>query len=251
MGYLSTDGHYGLPLDAEHQQSPVSCPSGYLCCDDSFGHFRVVTQHSATSIPPPSSSSELGNALVEIHSLEPQQMGRASIALPSLPLPPQTTPKHDSSEGAVGLNSIKSEYGATASGQPFSPMTSLDSPSLTGDHTTYIKKEEDQEQLNVGNSLMPRRSSPLHGHGPHPHRLHALDSFRLVQDPAAYRGFAPSTKVRSCLTIAYSYSSKYRGSPRHRPYPFLVRSRIPLVPVSLRRSRLRSRPPIRGHLRRA
>src|SRR5579863_5824126 len=89
MGYLPTDGHY-LSLDAQHQQSLVSDPSGYLPCDDSFEHFGAITQHSAMQIPPASSSSELGNALIEIHSSEPHQMGRASIALPSLPLPPQT-----------------------------------------------------------------------------------------------------------------------------------------------------------------
>ena len=194
-GYFSADGHYGLPLDGQRQQSLVSDPSGYLRYDDSFEHFRTVTQHAPMPIPPSSTSSELGNAL-----LEPQQMGRASIALPGLPLPPQIATKHDSSE-----NSVKTEYGATASGQPFSPMTPLESQSFAGDHAPYIKKEEQEEQLHVGNSSMPRRRSSLHGS--HPHRPHALDSFRVVQDPTAYPEFATPTKVRSCLTIAYSYLS--------------------------------------------
>jgi hypothetical protein len=194
-GYFSADGHYGLPLDAQHQQSLASDPSTYLRYDDSIEHYNAVTQHSVMPIPPSSSSSELGNALIEIRSSEHHQMGRASIALPSLP--PQTAPKHD--EGAVV---IKTEFGATTIGQAFSPMTPLDSPSLSGGHASYIKEEE-QEQLHLGNSSMPRRSS-LHGHGSHPHRQHALDSFRLVQDPTAFPEFASSNKVRSCLTIAYS-----------------------------------------------
>jgi hypothetical protein len=193
-GYFSADGHYGLPLDAQHQQSLVSDPSTYLRYDDSIEHYDAVTQHSVMSIPPSSTSSELGNAIIEIRSSEHQQMGRTSIALPSLP--PQTAPKHDSSEGAVV---VKTEFGAI--GQAFSPMTPLDSPSRSGGHASYIKEEE-QEQLHLANSSMPRRSS-LHGHGSHPHRQHALDSFRLVQDPTAFPEFASSNKVRSCLTIAY------------------------------------------------
>jgi hypothetical protein len=195
MGYFSADGHYGLSLDAQHQQSLASDPSTYLRCNDSFEHFDTVTQHSVMPIPPPSSSSELGNALVDIHSSEPQHMNRASIALPSLP-PSQAVPKRDPSECAVGPNSGFS--------QPFSPMpmTPLDSPC---DHGPYTKEEE--QELHIGSLPMPRRSPPLHGHTSHPHRQHTLDSLRVVQDHTAFPGFESSTKVRSCLTIAYSYLS--------------------------------------------
>lgn len=242
VGYFSVDGHYCSPLDGQHQQSLISDPSGYSRCDGSFDQFDGVAQHSIVSIPPSSSSSELGNALLEVRAPETQQVGRTSIALPSLPVSTQPAPKHESSENGAGLTTVKTEYGTTASGQSFSPMTPLDhSPSLTSDRVPYIKEEE-QEQRHVGNSSMQRPSSPLHGHGSLRHRQHALDSFRLVQDPAAYPGFAPS-KVRSYLAIAYSCSTKYRGIPRHRPYPFQVRSHIP--PGRL--SRRRSRPPIREH----
>jgi hypothetical protein len=202
-GYVNADGQYGLPLGNQHQQNLVSDPSVYLRCDDSFDHYETATQHPTLPIPPSSGSSELGNALVDISTPEPQSTSRASISLPSLPLPSQPAIKHEPSEGAIGPNPVKIEYGATASGQPFSPMT----PLLPGDHAPYTK-EEDQEPLHVPTSSMARASTPLHGHSSlRHHRPHALDSFRLVQDPAAYPGFAPSTKVRSCLTIAYSCSS--------------------------------------------
>ena len=242
-GYFTTDG-YGLPLGGQHQQNLVSDPSCYLRCDGSFDHYGNVTQHPILPIPSSSGSSELGNALVEISSAEPQPTSRASIALPSLPLPSQPIPKHEPCEGTIGLNPIKAEYGATASGQPFSPMTPLDSPSLTGDHSPYIK-EEDQEQ-HVGTSSMRRASTPLHGHGSLRHR-HTHD-FRLVEDPTAYPGFA---KVRSCLTITYTCSSTYRGTRRHRAYLFPALTHIPLGDVSPRRNRRRSRHPIRERLRRA
>ncbi len=227
-GYVNPDGQYGLPLGSQHQQNLVPDPSVYLRCDDSFNHYETVTQHPALPIPPSSGSSELGNALVEISTSEPQSTSRAPISLPSLPLTSQPAPKREPSEGATGLSPVKTEYGATASGPPFSPMTPLGSPSLTGDHVSF-KKEEDQEQLHVSTSSMPRASTPLHGHSSLRHRPHPLDSFRVVHDPAAYPGFAPSTRVRSCLTIAYSYSSTYRGTRRHRPSLFLDRTRILLV----------------------
>ena len=246
VGYFSVDGHYCSPLDGQHQQSLISDPSGYLRGDGSYDQFDGVAQHSIVAIPPSSSSSELGNALVEVHAPESQQMGRASIALPSLPVSTQPAPKHESNESTVGLTTVKTEYGTTAIGQPFSPMTPLGhSPSLSSDRAPYIKEEE-QEQRRVGNSSMQRPSSPLHGHGSLRHRQQHTDSFRVVQDPAAYPGFAP-TKVRSYLAIAYSCSNKYRGIPRHRPYLFQVRSHIPPG----RHSRRRSRPPIRGHRHRA
>lgn len=170
----------------------VSDHSAYLRCGDSFDHYESVTQHPVLPIPPSSSSSELGNALVEISNPEPQSTSRSSISLPSLPSQP--APKREPSEGVIGLNPVKTEYGATPSGQPFSPMASLGSPSLTGDHAPY--KEEDQEPLHVGASSMPRTSTPLHGHNSLRHRPHTHHSFSLVQDPTAFPGFAPPTKVR-------------------------------------------------------
>jgi hypothetical protein len=245
-GYVN-DGQYGLPLGSQHQQNLVSDPSVYIRCDDSFDHYETVTQHPALPVPPSSGSSELGNALVDISTPEPQSTSRSSISLPSLPLPSQPAPKLEPSEGAIGLNPVKTEYGATASGQPFSPMTPLAAHRSLVTMRSYIK-EEDQEPLHVGIPSMPRTSTPLHGHSSlRHHRPHTHDSFRLVQDPAAYPGFAPSTKVRSCLAIAYSCSSTYRGTRRHRPSLFLFRT-ILLVRVSPRRARRRSRLPIRGRL---
>ncbi|KAH9956349.1 hypothetical protein BC827DRAFT_1270998 [Russula dissimulans] len=181
-GYLPTDVSYYTQFDGQHQQSLVSDPSAYLRYDDSFD-YEAISPHPVLPIPSSSSSSELGNALVEVPSPEPQPMSRTSIALPTLP-------KHNSSESPV----VKTEYGATtANGQQFSPMTPLTSPSVTGDHAPYIK-EEDSEPLHVGTSSIPRSSTPIHVHGSLRHRQHPLDSFRLVQDPAAYPGFASPTK---------------------------------------------------------
>jgi hypothetical protein len=241
-GYFAADGQYCMPLGSQHQQNLVSDHAGYLRCDDSFDHYETVTQHPILPIPPSSGSSELGNALVEISPPEPQPMSRASIALPSLPLPSQPAPKHDPSEGAVG-HPVKTEYGTTASGQPFSSMAPLGSPSLTSDHAPYIKEEVQDHFLS-----MPRSSTPHHGHSSLRHRQHTQESFRLVQDPAAYPGFASSAKVRSYLMIAYTYSSIYRGTRRHRPSLFLYITRILLAVVSRHLSRRRSRLPIRERL---
>ncbi|KAI9447236.1 hypothetical protein F5148DRAFT_1344699 [Russula earlei] len=174
-GYFSSDSPYSS-LHGQHQQNLVSHPTGYLRCGDSFDHYDAINQHPVLSIPPSSSSSELGNALVEVPSPETQSMSRASIALPALP-------KHDPSEGALGLNPVKSEYGATSSGQSFSSMPSLNSP-----------RKDPGQQVHVGSSAMARPSTPMHGHGSLRHRQHPLDSFRLVQDAAAYPGFAPPAK---------------------------------------------------------
>jgi hypothetical protein len=239
-GYINADSQYGLPLGSQHQQNLVPDPLVDLRCDGSFDRYGTVTQHPALPVPPSSGSSELANALGDISTPEPRSTSRSSISLPGLPLPSQAAPKLEASESVIGLNPVKNEYGATASGQPFSPMTPLGSPS------PY--KEKDQESLHVGTPSIPRASTPLHGHSSLRHRPHALDSFRLVQDPAAFPGFAPPTKVRSCpphYTVAYSCSSTFRGTRRHRPSSFLVRTRILLVRVSPRHARRRSRLPIR------
>jgi hypothetical protein len=158
-----------LPLGSQHQQNLVSDPSVYLRCGDSFDHYETVTQHTVLPIPPSSGSSELGNALVDMSTPEPQSTTRSSISLPSLPLPFQPSPEHEPSEGVIGLNPVNSEY-----------------------------TKEGQEPLHVGASSILCASSPLHGHGSLPHRPHTCGSFRLVQNPA---GFAPLAKVRSCLSI--------------------------------------------------
>ena len=99
MGYF-TDSHwqYCLPPGSQSQQNLVPDPSCYLRCDGSFDHYGTITQHSIPPVSSLSSSSELGNALVEIPSAEPQPMSCASIAFPSLPFPShcsQPTPKHE------------------------------------------------------------------------------------------------------------------------------------------------------------
>jgi hypothetical protein len=152
-------------------------PTRYINADVqySFDHYETIA-HPALPIPPASGFSELGNALVESSTSEPQSTSRSTISLPSLPLPSQPPPKHEPSEG-------------------------VSSSLLTGDYSPCMK-EEGQEPLHVGTSSMPRSSTPLHGHSSLRHRPHPCDSFRqLVQDPAAFPGFAPPTKVRSCLTI--------------------------------------------------
>jgi hypothetical protein len=190
---LSIHPQIPLPFTTRrHMTHPVtSMPMASTAC-----HLAANTNKIWSQILP---SIYAVMILLIMSTPEPQSTGRTPISLPSLPLPAQTVPKLEPSEGAIGLNPVKTEYGATASGQPFSPMTPLGSPSLTGDHAPYMKEEE-QEPLHVGTSSMPRASTPLHGHSSlRHHRPHTFDSFRLVQDPAAYPGFAPSTKVRSCL----------------------------------------------------
>jgi hypothetical protein len=209
-GYFTSDGQRSSPLDGQHQQSLMSNTSGFLRYDDSLDYYDHFTQHPIASIPPSSTSSELGNALMEIPSSESQQqhMSRSSIALPTLPTPPHSVPKREPSEAVVGLNPVKNEYGTTTSGQPFSPMIPLDTL-LPGGHAPY-PKEESQEQLHVGSSSMPRPATPLHGHDPPHHRQQTQDSFRMVQDPAAYPEFAPAPKVRSCLdsrTLSHTHPS--------------------------------------------
>ncbi|KAI0245019.1 hypothetical protein BJV78DRAFT_1289563 [Lactifluus subvellereus] len=141
VGYFMPDGQSDLPLDDQHQQSLVSNTSGFLRYDDSFDYYDHFTQRPISSVSPSSSFSELRNALVEIPSPESQPMSRFSIALPTLPTQSHSAPKRDPSEGVVGLNLVKSEYGTTSSGQPFSPMTPLNSPLLPNRHAPYPKEE--------------------------------------------------------------------------------------------------------------
>jgi len=162
MGYVNADGQCGLPLCShQHQQNLVLDPSFYQRCDDFFDCYKTVTQHPTLPIPPSSGSSELGNALVDISMLEPQPMSRASISLPSPPLPSQPAPKHKPSEDEIGLNPEK-RHGVTASSQPFSPMVPLGSPLLTDDHAHSMR--EDQGSFHVSMSSMAHTSTPLYRH---------------------------------------------------------------------------------------
>ncbi|KAI0298404.1 hypothetical protein B0F90DRAFT_1734227 [Multifurca ochricompacta] len=126
-------------------------------------------------------------------SPESQPISRASIALPSLLADSPPAPKRDPSETVVGLHPVKTEYGMTTNGQLFSPMTPLNSPPLTGKHAPYLK-EESQEEVHHGGLSMPRPSTPVYPHGHLHHRQRTHESFRLVQDPAAYPGFASPPK---------------------------------------------------------
>jgi len=77
VGYFkfSVNGYYCLLLDGQHQQSLVSDPLGYSCCDGSFDQFNAIAQDSIVLIPPSSSSSELGHTLLEVCASDAQQVG--------------------------------------------------------------------------------------------------------------------------------------------------------------------------------
>jgi hypothetical protein len=214
VGYFMPDGQSDLPLDDQHQQSLVSNTSGFLRYDDSFDYYDHFTQRPISSVSPSSSFSELGNALVEIPSPESQPMSRSSIALPTLPTQSHSAPKRDPSEGVVGLNLVKSEYGTTSSGQPFSPMTPLNSPLLPNRHAPY-PKEESREQQNVGSSSMPRLPTPLHWHDHLRHRQQTQDPFGMVQleDSAVYPEFVPAPKVRSSVSRTLSHTHSRAEAP--------------------------------------
>jgi len=179
MGYFGPDGQRNSPPGAQHQPSLISG----VRFDDMFGdYYDQFPQHPMPSIPPSSTSSELGNALMEITSPEPQAISRSSIALPTLPTPSHSAVKREPSEAVVGL---KNEFGAN--GQAFSPMMPLDNSLLQGGQPPYPKEES--RELS-----MPRPPTPLHVHDPPRHRQQTQDSFRMVQDPAAFPEFAPAPK---------------------------------------------------------
>ena len=157
---------------------------------------------------------------------------------------------------------------ADADGQCSYPLGSQDQQYLVSDPSVYLSCDGSFDHYEtvtqhpallippssgyseLGNALVDI-STPLHGHSSlRHHRPRTHDSCRPVQDPATYSGFAPSTKVRSCLRIAYSYSSAYRGTRCHRPSLFLFRTPILLVRVSPRHARRRFRLPIRECLHR-
>jgi hypothetical protein len=193
MGYFGPDGQRNSPPGAQHQPSLISG----VRFDDMFGdYYEQFPQHPMPSIPPSSTSSELGNALMEITSPEPPQpISRSSITLPTLPTPSHSAVKCEPSEAVGGLNPVKNEFGATVNGQAYSPMMPLDNSLLAGGQPPYPKEESREPS-------MPRPPTPLHVHDPPRHRQQSQDSFRMVQDPAAFPEFAPAPKVSSCLMYA-------------------------------------------------
>lgn len=120
-----------------------------------------------TSSPFPAVGYPRTSPLGHLHLTPPLDSSSPSSSLssPSNPTLSHTmaVPYTDSVEGTIGPSPIEAKYGATGSGQSFSPMTPLDSPSLTGDHSPYIK-EEDQER-HLGTSSMRRASTPPHKYG--------------------------------------------------------------------------------------
>ena len=188
VGYFPTDGHFCSPLEGQHQHNLVPVHSSYSTYDDGFGHYENYAQLPAPPILPSSSSSELGHALVETPPPESQPINHGSIALPSLAMPSPSVPKHELSETLVGLNAVKTEYASAVNGQPFSPITS----SLSTLPLSPRPKEEGQDQVHV----FPAAGVPhgrLHHHSQRKH-----DSFRLVSDPAAYRGYTSPSPSKVC-----------------------------------------------------
>jgi hypothetical protein len=184
-GYFA-DGPLCSPLEGQHQHSLVPVSSSYSTYDDCLGHYEHYAQPPAPPILPSSNSSELGHALVETPPPESQSINHGSITLPSLSMPSPSVPKHEISDSLAGLNAVKTEY---ADGQPFSPITSLSS------HSTELAphpKEEGQDQVHGFTSAGVPHGGRLH------HRQHTHDSFRLVQDPAAYQGYTSSRPSKVC-----------------------------------------------------
>lgn len=186
-GYFPTDGPLCSPLEGQHQHSLVPVPSSYSPYDDCLGHYEHYAQLPAPPILPSSSSSELGHALVETPPPESQPINHGSIALPSLSMPSPSV-KHELSETLGGLNAVKTEYDSAVNGQPFSSITS----SLSSLPLSPHPKEESQDQVHVFSA-----AGVPHGRLHHRQRTH--DSFRVVADPAAYRGYTspPPSKVCS------------------------------------------------------
>jgi hypothetical protein len=242
-GYFPPDGPLCSPLEGQHQHSLVPVPSSYSHYDVCLAHYEHYAQLPMPPILPSSSSSELGHALVETPPPESQHINHGSIALPSLAMP--SASKHNPSETLIGLNPVKTEYASGVNGQPFSPMASLST--LTSELAPH-PKEECQEQVHVfPTSVVP--------HGHLHHRQHARDSFRLVQDPAAYPVFTPPPASKVCSPphvrpMSFMLTSRASDILLHRPSPFR-RLLILLARVSTRRFPRRSRHPITGRRRRA
>ena len=109
-----------------------------------------------TSSPFPAVGYPRTSPLGHLHLTPPldSSLPFSSLSSPSNPTLSHTmaVPYTDSKEGTIGPSPIEAKYGVTGSGQSFLPMMPLDSPSLTSDHSPYIK-EEDQE-WHLGTSSM-------------------------------------------------------------------------------------------------
>ncbi|KAF8263099.1 hypothetical protein EI94DRAFT_1741860 [Lactarius quietus] len=210
-GYFATDASLCSPLEGQHQHSLVPVPSSYSPYDDCLGHYENYAQPPVPPTLPSSSSSELGHALVETPPPESQPINHGSITLPSLSMPSPSVPKRELSETLVGLNAVKTEYASAVNGPPFSPITSLSSSLPLSNELAPHPKEEAQDQVHV----FPTPGVP---HGRLHHRQRTHDAFRILSDPAAYRGYTspPPSKRPPSLAIPgpLSYSP---SAPIHTP----------------------------------
>src|SRR6267142_1144812 len=90
LGLMPGQDLYPTQTQSDLEYSPLDLTPFHLCYNDYFEHFSTVTQYLAILIPP-SASSKLHNALLEIHSSE---LGYTFIAS-SLPLLSQIATKYD------------------------------------------------------------------------------------------------------------------------------------------------------------
>ena len=185
-------------LEGQHRHSLVSVPSSYSPYDDCFGHYEHYVQPPAPPILPSSSTSELGYTLVETPPPGSQPINHGSITFPSLSMPFPSVCTHEISETLAGLNAVKTEYASAVNGQPFSLITLLSS--LSFKPAPHLK-EEGQDQVHGFPSAGVPHSGRLH------RRQHTHDSFRLVPDPAAYRGYTSPPPSKVCSPSASLPSS--------------------------------------------
>jgi hypothetical protein len=202
VGYFPTDGPLCSPLEGQHQQCLVPITSGYSYYYDCLAHYSQPPI-PGPPILPSSSFSELGHALAETPP-ESQSINHGTIAADGDDVARLWGVKYDLSEPLVGLNTVKTEYTSAVSEQPFSPMTSRSTLSLSCELAPH-PKEEGQEQIHGFSTAVVS-----HGHLPMHHRQHTHDSFCLVQDAAAYPVFTslPPSKAKSKV-----------WSPSHIPRP--------------------------------
>ena len=253
FGYLPMDGSFYSPLEGQHQHNLVPVPSSYSPCyspyttyDEGLGHYENFPQLLAPPILPSSSFSELGHALVETLPPDSQPINHSSIAIPSLAMPP-SFPKHELSETLVGLNAVKTEYASDVNGQPFSPITS----SLSTLPLSPRPKEEGQDQVHVFPAAPGIPHGRLHHRSQHKH-----DSFRLVSDLAAYRGYTSAPPSKVCSPPALRFPCHLylpRGSSVVRPSRYqdlllILLARLSTLRFPLPSPRLISGRPLRASI---
>ncbi|KAN0141550.1 hypothetical protein V8E53_000012 [Lactarius tabidus] len=197
-----TDGPLCSALSGQHQHSLLPISSSYWPYDDCLGHYEHYAQPPAPPFLTSPSSSELGHALVETPLPESQPINRDSITLPSISMSSPSIPKHELSEILAGLNAVKTEYDAPVNGQPFSPITSLSI--LSTELVPHLKEERQDHVHGFSSAGMP--------YGRPHHRQHTHDSFRLVADPAAYRGYTSPPPSKRPLPLAIPDSLAYSPS---------------------------------------